>query len=337
MAKKLKTCQLYSYSENDFTVKKESPKYFAEEYSLEGISDGEVNWLNYHSIESQADIRKLLDNLKVHELVIEDIYEEGLRPKIEEYGHYIFFSIRSVVPLEGRDKALEEEQISFILGDHFLLSLQEKKGDHFQEVRTRIEQNKGVIRRKGVDFLIYRMLEAIVDNYYEVLDDIVQRSDQLEKKILNDSSSIYLKRIEFEKRRLAELRRVALPMRDLTSRLEKSSHRFINPNNHTYFSDLSDYCKGVLEEIDACKTVLEGQINLYFAVQGQRMNEIMKVLTVVSSIFIPLTFLAGIYGMNFDHIPELHFKYSYYILWGLMLVVAVLLYFYFRRKGWLKS
>jgi magnesium transporter len=335
MVRKKKLCQLYRYGEGFMDSQENSPEFFSGAIQLSDLKGSEVAWLNFHSIECQGELTKLFDNLDVDPLVLEDVYELDLRPKMEEYPHYVFLSARSVLPLEGAEKVLKDEQISFILGKGFLLSLQQMKGDHFSEVRSRIKTNKGIIRTKGPDFLIYRMLEAIVDNYYEVLEDIVVRSNKIEKKLIKNQDSNILKEVEFEKRRLAELRKVALPMRDLASRMEKSAHPLFDRSNSPYFSDLSDYCRGVLEEIDASKTMLEGQINLYFAVQGQRMNEIMKILTIVSAIFIPLTFLAGIYGMNFDNIPELHYVNGYYVLLSVMLVISALLFWYFRRKGWL--
>ena len=330
-------CQQLVYNNVDKNWLEETPKYFATHFNREEIDATKVTWLNFHSIEQQEEISKVFSNLKVNAMIMEDIQEVDLRPKIEEYPDYVFFSIRSLLPNKASEKALKDERISFILGDSFLISLQQQKGDHFGEVRQRIETSKGIIRDRGADFLLYRLLEAIVDNYYEVLEDIISRSERMESKVLTNPTSIVLKSIESEKRRLAELRTVALPMRDMASRMEKSLHPCMKPENRAYFSDLLDYCRGVLEEIDATKTVLDGQINLYFAVQGQKMNEIMKVLTIVSSVFIPLTFLAGLYGMNFDHIPELHHPDGYFILLWVMLGMAILLVAYFVRKGWLKN
>ena len=333
---KKKICQLLTYDNLGNEWLEESTKYFAQHFKREEIQANKVSWLNFHSIENKEEISSIFSNLNINDILLEDVHEKDVRPKIEEYTDFVFFSIRSLLPNKASEHALKDEQISFILGDSFLISLQQQKGDHFGEVRGRIEQSKGIIRDKGSDFLLYRLLEAIVDNYYEVLDDIVTRSERLESKVLTNPTSTVLKSIESEKRRLAELRTVALPMRDMASRMEKSVHACFKNENSTYFSDLLDYCRGVLEEVDATKTVLDGQINLYFAVQGQKMNEIMKVLTIVSSIFIPLTFLAGIYGMNFDHIPELHDPKGYFKLLWVMLGLGILLVLYFMKKGWLK-
>lgn len=335
MGKKSNLCQLYAYNEVDLSINRNTPRYFAENFVREEMDSKFVYWLNFHSIKCNVEITNMLTNLGVDPLVAEDVYIEKRRPKIEEYDGYIFFTVRSALPATEDKMLLKQEQISFILGDHFVVSLQEKKSDHFTEVRQRIEVPKGKIRHKQADFLLFRMLEAIIDNYYEVIDDISQKANRLEARVLRNPHSNTLKVIETEKRKVAQLRKLILPMRDITSQIEKSTNPMFLEQNKPYFMDLKDHCMGVLDEIDSMKQFLEGLTNLYYAVQGQKMNEIMKVLTVVSAIFIPLTFLAGIYGMNFDNIPELHFKYAYFYLLGVMLFLAVALIVYFKRKGWL--
>lgn len=335
MGKKTNLCQLYKYNQTDLAVTKNTPEFFSQNFTREELEKGKVHWLNFHTINCHSEISSMLTNIGVDSLVVEDVYTEKRRPKIEEYDGYIFFKVRSALPAEEDKVLLKQEQISFILGDHFVVSLQEKKSDHFTEVRQRIEVPKGKIRQKDSDFLLYRMLEAIIDNYYEVVDDVAKKANRLEARVLRNPHSNTLKVIEIEKRKVAQLRKLILPMRDITSQIEKSSNPLFQEVNKPYFMDLKDHCLGVLDEIDSMKQFLEGLTNLYYAVQGQRMNEIMKVLTVVSAIFIPLTFLAGIYGMNFDNIPELHVKHAYFYLLGVMAILAIALVVYFKRKGWL--
>lgn len=328
-------CQLFKYDREFFLVTRNSPEFFAKAFVSTEIDENEVAWLNFHSTTEIEHITALCENLRVDKLVVEDIYTEKQRPKVEEYNDYIFFSIRSALPIESDSKMLRQEQISFLLGEHYLISFQQKKSDHFTDVRERIEMNKGKIRSKGPDFLMFRMLEAIVDNYYEVLAEITESTQRLEKRVMRSTQSEILKLIEQDKKRLAELRKLALPMKDISSQIQKSENPIFRPENKYYFDDLRDYCVGVLEEIDINKQILDGLTNLYYAVQGQRMNEIMKLLTVVSAIFIPLTFIAGLYGMNFEYIPELQMKNGYFFTLGFMLLIAVLLIFYFKRRGWL--
>lgn len=328
-------CQIYKYDNDFFHLTKNSPAYFAKEFVSTEIQKDAVVWLNFHSTEDRESIENLCESLHVDKLSVEDIYKEKHRPKIEEYPNYLFFSVHSALPDEKNIFILEQEQISFILGKHYLISFQQKSSDHFTEVRERIEKKRGKIRVKGPDFLLFRMLEAIIDNYFEVLENITETIEQLESKILYHTSNETLKKIELQKRKLAELRKIVLPLKDVTSQLEKSQSHLIDPSNHYYFSDLKENCMSVLDEIDSNKQILDGLANLYYASQDQRMNEIMKMLTIVSSIFIPLTFIVGIYGMNFKYMPELETKNGYFITWGAMIVIAVSLIVYFRKKGWL--
>ena len=335
MAENKPVCQIYKYDNDFFHLTKNSPGYFAKEFVSTEIQKDVVVWLNFHSIEDRCNIEALCETLHIDKLSVEDIYKEKHRPKIEEYPNYLFFAVRSALPDAQNIFVLEQEQISFILGEHYLISFQEKSSDHFPEVRERIEKKRGKIRVKGPDFLLFRMLEAIIDNYFEVLEHITDTIEELEIRTLRNSNSETLKIIELQKRKLGELRKIVTPLKDVTSQLEKSQSHLIDPVNHYYFSDLKENCLSVLDEIDANKQILDGLTNLYYAVQGQRLNEIMKLLTILSAIFIPLTFIAGIYGMNFKYMPELETRNGYFITWGVMIVIAVALIVYFKRRGWL--
>ena len=338
MEREKQICQLYHYNNDSFLLTENSPKYYAENFVSKEInknSDQKIHWLNYHSIEDRDSIEKLAEHLKIDKLTVEDIYADLKRPKIEEYPNYIYFSVRSALIKDASSSQLKKEKISFLLSDRFLISFQEKSSDHFTVVRERIENKKGKIRLKGTDFLLYRMLEAVTDNYFEVLDHITDSIEKIEGKILLHSKSDTLKKIEIEKRKLIELRKVVFPLKEITLQLDKSESQFICKENHYYYSSLKDNCLTILEEIDANKQILEGMANLYYAVQGQKMNEIMKLLTIVSAIFIPLTFIVGIYGMNFENMPELKTKYGYFFAIGGMALLALILVIYFKKRGWL--
>ncbi len=329
------SCQVYKYDNDFFLVTKNSPEYFAKEFVSTEIQKDQVVWLNFHDISDRLSIEKLGESLSIDKLSIEDIFKEKHRPKLEEYPNYLFFSIRSALPDEKNIFILEQEQISFILGEHYLISFQAKKSDHFTDVRMRIEKKRGKIRVKGPDFLLFRMLEAIIDNYFEVLEHITDTIEDLELRMLNNTTSDTLKMIELQKRKLNELRKIVIPLKEATSQLEKSQSPLIDAANHYYFTDLRENCLSVLDEIDSNKQILDGMNNLYYAIQGQRMNEIMKLLTIISAIFIPLTFIAGIYGMNFKNIPELETQNGYFITIGVMFLIAILSIFYFKKRGWL--
>lgn len=216
-----------------------------------------------------------------------------------------------------------------------MISFQEKPADHFSDIRDRIIKARGKIRTKGADFLLFRMLEAIIDNYFEVLESITEKIERIDERIHSKNNKLIFKEIEIEKRKLIELRKIVLPIRDITIQLENSESIFLDKANFHYFSNLKSSCASALEEIDGRKQILEGLTNLYYAVQGQRMNEIMKVLTIVSAIFIPLTFIVGVYGMNFDNMPELKYKNGYYIIMAFMLILGISLMIYFIKQGWL--
>lgn len=331
------SCQLYRYDQEFFLVTRNTPEFFATEFIEIARDESQVTWLNYHYLANREPIEKLCEHLHIERLSVEDIYTEKKRPKLEEYANYMFFSVRSALPTENNVFVLQQEQISFILGKNYLISFQQKSSEHFTDVRDRIEKKRGKIRSKGADFLLFRMLDAIVDNYFEVLVDITDSIEKLEMKLIRVANSDTLKMIEFQKRKLIELRKIVLPLKDVAFQLEKTQSQFINSDNHPYFADLKENCLAVLEEIDANKQILEGMANLYYAIQGQRMNEIMKVLTVVSAIFIPLTFIVGVYGMNFKYMPELEYKYGYYTIVAIMFAISISLLLFFVKRGWLKK
>lgn len=330
-------CQLYKYNNSFYSIKKESSHYFSQDFIENEIDDDHIAWLNFNGLENKDEIELLCKKLQIDRLNIDTIYNPSRRPKVEEYTKYVFFSVKSALPTDEYDQQLEQEQISFILGKNYLISFQDKSSDHFPDVRNRIETARGKIRLKNSDFLLFRMLEAIIDNYFEVIEDISTTIEEIEKKLYKSENKSILNQIEREKRKLIELRKIALPMRDISSQLETSESIFFEKSNHQYFSHLKSSCVSVLEEIDANKQILEGMANLFYAAQGQRMNEIMKVLTIVSSIFIPLTFIVGVYGMNFENMPELKYWYGYYTVIAVLFFIAFGLLFYFLKRGWLKK
>ncbi|MFM7668671.1 MAG: magnesium/cobalt transporter CorA [Bacteroidota bacterium] len=333
----LEQCQLYKYNSEFYLINRESPLFFKEHFHISEIDADYVSWLNYHGLKDRDNIETLCKNLGIEKQNIENIYLPSRRPKVEEYSNYMFFSIKSALPSEKTESLLLQENISFIVSKNYLISFQDQSSDHFTDVRDRIEKARGKIRTKKVDFLLFRLLEAIIDNYFEVIENISDKIAELDSIVLKKNRRNILKEIEIEKRKLIELRKITQPMRDITYQLEFNESSFIEKSNKIYFKNLKDACLTVLDEIDANKQILDGMANLYYAAQGQRMNEIMKVLTVVSSIFIPLTFIVGVYGMNFKHMPELEYTYGYYTVVGVMFLIGISLLAYFISRGWLKK
>ncbi len=329
--------QLYKYNATFYSVKQESSSYFADEFLESELDSDHVAWLNFHGIEDTESIEQLCHKLGIDKLTIESIHKQVRRPKVEEYSKYMSFHVMSALPKELGNPFLHQDQISFLMGENYLISFQDKPSDHFPDVRDRIEKGRGKIRAKGSDFLMFRMLEAIIDNYFEVLEEISSQIEAIDTQLHLTQDKSILASIELEKRKLIELRKIAQPMRDVTNQLENSESPFIQSSNRHYFRSLRSSCMSVLEEIDANKQILEGMANLYYAAQGQRMNEIMRVLTVVSSIFIPLTFIVGVYGMNFEHMPELKYPYGYYSVIAFMFALAIGLVALFIKRGWIKK
>lgn len=328
-------CQLYEYDVDSFLLTKNSPEYFAKHFASTELLDDKNHWLNFHSLDYADEIEMLCNSLSIDRTTYEDIYTNYKRARLEEYDNYLYIKIKSALPRVNSSR-LEEENISFIVSTKYLISFQEKSSDHFPEVRDRIELKKGKIRTAGTDFLLFRMLEAIIDNYFEVLEDIVASIERLERVLVLRIESDTLKKIEHEKRKLIELRKIVFPLKEVTTQLIRIQTPFLKKESRSYFTKLNDNCLTILEEIDANKQIMEGMNNLYYAVQGQKMNQIMKVLTIVSTIFIPLTFIVGVYGMNFINMPELEMKNGYFITWGVMIFIAIMLLWYFFKKGWLK-
>ena len=328
-------CQLYKYNATFYAVKNDDSEVFGSSFSENELDNDHVAWLNFHGLDDLKSIEDLCHRLDIDKLTNENIHTSTRRPKIEEYPKYVFFQIKSALPTEKNDNLLNQEQISFILGSNYLISFQEKAADHFSDIRDRIVKARGKIRTKGADFLLFRMLEAIIDNYFEVLENITERIENIDERIHNTNNKTIFKEIELEKRKLIELRKIVQPTRDITLQILNSESNFLDKSNLRYFANLKSSCLSILEEIDANKQILEGLTNLYYASQGQRMNQIMKVLTIVSAIFIPLTFIVGVYGMNFENIPELKHQNGYFIIMACMLILGISLLAYFIKRGWL--
>lgn len=329
-------CQLYKYNKTFYSFKKDTAEFFANNFTQNEIDTDHTAWLNFHSIANRDYIEMLCEHLDIEKLCVDSIFTETRRAKVEEYDDYMFFSIKSALSSDDENKLIASEQITFVLSHDYLISFQEKSSDYFTDIRKRIEKNKGIIRKKSTDFLLFRMLESIVDNFFYVIEEIVENITDIDNRLQKTEDKSILSEIELQKRKLIELRKIVIPMRDITVQLENADTSFIHDNNYHYFSNLKFLCESVLEEIDASKQILDGMSNLYYAAQGQRMNEIMKILTVVSAIFIPLTFIAGVYGMNFIFMPELKYPYGYYTIVGVMITIGVSLLIFFWKRGWLK-
>lgn len=329
--------QIYQYNGKDISTTKFDTRTFINEFSFDSLPEDKITWINFYIMDDYAPIKEFCKKRGYDVLVYQSIFDRDNRPQYEDFEDYLFFSIKSAIPSASNATQIYKDELSFILGKNYLISFQSKPSDNFGQIRDRLENNKGIIRDKQMDFLLYKLLDAISDSYYTVIDNCTTTIEELDEIITKNTDPKILTRIEIEKRKLIELRRIAVPLKEIATALEGEKNFLLARNTKHYFSNLKQSCTSIIEEIESNKNALDGLTNLYYAVQGQRMNEIMKMLTIVSTIFIPLTFIVGVYGMNFHYMPELDMKYGYFATWGVMAMIAILLLFYFRRKGWLNK
>jgi magnesium transporter len=299
-----------------------------------------VTWINVDGLHDVALVEAIGQLFGVHPLALEDILNCGQRPKIEDYGSYHFLIMKSLV----RGGKLETEQISFFLSGNFVITFQEIPGDSFEAVRERIRRGKGMIRKAGADYLTYALIDALVDEFFPVLERFGEQIEALEAELLLNPSRRTIQEVHRIKRELLMLRRTAWPERDVISAMQREESDVIHRETQVFLRDCYDHSIQIIDMIETYRDLAAGMLDIYLSSVSNRMNEIMKVLTIISTIFIPLSFIAGVYGMNFHdgtdrplNMPELAWPWGYPFALGLMAVVAVLLLFYFKRKGWLTA
>lgn len=293
-----------------------------------------VTWININGLNYTEEIANIGQQYGLHPLVLEDIVNTTQRPKIDEYDDYIFVVLKMLY--YDKNEKIIIEQVSFVLGENYVLSFQEAGGDVFDNIRNRLRQNKGRIRGLKSDYLMYTLIDAVVDNYFSIIETLGNKIEDLETELFAGTSREGLNiEVQQLKREILKVRRAIFPLREIINRIIKGEHKLINDRTITYYRDIYDHLIQVSENIDIYREMIWSLMDMYMTTISNRMNEVMKVLTIISSIFIPLTFLAGIYGMNFKYIPELEYKYGYFVLLAVMLVMFVALVFYFKRKKWL--
>lgn len=290
-----------------------------------------VNWVNLDGLSDTNIIDKIGEHYSLHGLLLEDISTDH-QPKVEEYEEYLFFTLKMLYRIEKN--IIDYEQISFVLGKNYLISFQEKEGDLFGPLRDRIRLDQGRVRKKKADYLLYRLIDIIVDNYYTVLDSIGQQIEQIEDEIYKGHSGQEFRKIQRLKKELIYLRKALYPLRDAMSKLIKDESGFIDSSNIRFFNDVYSHVAHLIDSLDTYKDLTSGLMDIYINTQNTRMNEVMKVLTVISTIFIPLTFIVGVEGMNFEFMPELHWEFGYLLVWTVMLGMVVVMIRYFKYKKW---
>lgn len=319
------------YSEDVFYESK--PKTIDEVIDTLKKSKG-VAWINIDGLHDVAAIEAICGFLDIHKLTVEDILSVGQRPKLEDYSHYLHVILKEIT-FDTELETIEHEQISFILKGNVLVTFQERTGDVFDGVRKRIREGKGNVRKRGADYLLYALLDNVVDNYFVVLESFGEKLDDLETELLeNPNKNTLTKRHNFRRETLG-LRRTVYPLREMVAAFEKLEEPLFSHNNKVFTRDLYDHAIKVIETVEIYRDMTSSLLDLYINSVSNKMNEIMKVLTIMTSLFIPLSFIAGVYGMNFDNMPELHHKYGYYIVWGVMIVVFIGLLIFLKRRKWM--
>jgi magnesium transporter len=319
--------ELISYNRESF-VKYEGLS--AEELCLK-LQDDHVNWLNVDGLYNQDIIDTIQAKFNLHPLLIEDVLSDQ-RPKAEEFENYFFFTLKMLYKIEG--PKIDYEQISFVLGKNYLITFQEKEGDRFEGFRERIRLDQGRVRKRQADYLLYRLMDIIIDNYYNILDHIGDKVDEMEENVYENPSTRSFNKIQLLKKELIYLRKALYPLRDALSKIVKGESEYIHEETLPFFSDNYDHVVHLIDSLDAYQDLTTNLLDIHMNAMNNRMNEVMKVLTVISTIFIPLTFIVGVYGMNFKYMPGLESEYGYPIMWGIMILVVAGMIGFFRYKKW---
>ncbi len=294
---------------------------------------GSVSWINVTGLNDTDAISQIGSAFGIHPLVLEDILHTTQRPKLEDMGDYLFLVVRMLY-VEPDTGGIHSEQMSFILTEKCLISFQERAGDVFDGVRDRIRKGHGRIRKMSSDYLLYVLMDAIVDNYFMILEKTGENIEEIEQRLMEDPNSMLLNELYAQKRELLYIRKAIWPLREAIGGLERGESKLLTDKISAYLRDLYDHTIQVIDTVETFRDMLSGVQDLYLSSMGQKTNQVMQVLTIIATIFIPLTFVAGIYGMNFENMPELGWKYSYPLVWAIMILITIGMLFYFRRKKW---
>lgn len=293
-----------------------------------------VTWLNVDGLHNESIMQEIAKGFNLETLVLAGVMDTSARPTIKEHSNCIFISIKMMQRNETSGKILIEN-LSLILTEKVIISFQETKGDVFEPIRERIRAQKKRIRNSGTDYLAFALLDIVVDNYIYIISEFGNKIEDLEEKLLVDPNQGVIDEINSYKKELNYLRKNIIPAKEMILAFSKLDSELINDSTDIYFKELQNNISHATESTDNYREILSDQLNIYHTTMSTKLNDIMKFLTVFSVIFIPLTFIAGIYGTNFDFLPELHYKYSYFIMWGVIITLVIGMLLYFKKKRWL--
>lgn len=292
-----------------------------------------VTWINIDGLGNTEVIERIGKHYHIHPLILEDILNTGQRPKFEDLETYLYVNL-TMLQLAGPEKNIKGEHVSLIIGHNFLLSFQEDVGDVFDPVRDRIRK-EGRIRKFGPDYLAYALIDDIVDNYFLVIEHLEEQVETLEEELVTNATPSSLHKINNLKKSMIFLRKSIWPLREVISGMERTESSLIKESTLIYLRDVYDHVIQVIDTLETIRDMVSGMIDIYLSGLSYKMNEIMKVLTLIATIFIPLTFVAGVYGMNFRYMPELAWEHGYYMVWVIMIAMVLVMICYFRKKQWI--
>jgi magnesium transporter len=293
-----------------------------------------ITWINIDGLHQVDIIEKIGKYFNFHPLLLEDILNTEQRPKIEDFETHIYIVLK-MLKYDEKTNEINSEQISIIFGENFVISFQETEGDVFDPIRERIRTNKGRIRKMGSDYLAYTLIDAIVDGYFSILEKLGENIEDVEETMMSNPTPGTLHAIHRLKRKMISIRKSVWPLREAVSTLERSDSSLIQDHTRIYLKDVYDHTIQVIDTVETFRDILSGMLDVYLSSISNKMNAVMKVLTIIATIFIPLTFIAGVYGMNFEYMPELKWQWGYPVLWVIMLLIASSMLIFFRKKNWL--
>ena len=299
----------------------------------DAINSEMVSWINIDGIHEVGIIEEIGKIAGLHPLLMEDILNTYQRSKFEDHGSHIYVNCK-MIGLGVEENTIVSEQVGFVLGENYIISFQEQQGDIFDSIRTRMRENKGLIRSKRADYLMYRLIDTVVDNYFLVTEHLTNMSEELERRVLEEVNQELLIEIQQLKKTLIRFRRMIVPLREAVSSLYKEDSDLIKEGTKPFIKDVYEHIIQVMEWGESQREMVNGIMDLYHTEVSNRMNKVMQVLTIIATIFIPITFIAGIYGMNFEVMPELQWKYGYPFFWAIVACLVLIMVIYFKRKKW---
>ena len=294
-----------------------------------------MTWINIEGIHQKEVLEKLSGHFGLHPLVMEDIMNTDQRPKMEDYADYLYIVLKMLY-YNDKDNAITTEQVSLIVAPRIVISFQEGlEGDVFSPLRERLRNDKGRIRKMGSDYLAYSMIDAVVDSYFMIIEKLGEKIELLEDELISEPATKTLHEIHYLKREMIFLRKAVWPLRELINMLMRGESALIHESMKIYFRDVYDHTIQVIDTIETLRDMVSGMLDIYLSSVSNRLNAVMKVLTIIATIFIPLTFIVGVYGMNFKYMPELEWRFGYPMLWLVMIAIGISMLLFFRRKKWL--